>query len=247
MSKRNGLLLICFCSVALLLVACGGSGQTGNRLGAHDSSAMDFPLVLGNTWVYSGVFYQGSNQTDVLTATYTLTESVVDVLHSDIGEYAIFQVACYREITSCPDAWQQQPGDVCASTPPDEPVYTWYVADGNTLYRQSSLELSHLAETSIKELVFPLTSDARWYLTAAMEEANPDYDLDSMLRRVVYSGPRETPAGDFKGCFEMHDVVGGTTSRLVYCPGIGIVERAGDHSGTPWGEREILMDYMFSK
>lgn len=60
----------------------------------------------------------------------------------------------------------------------------------------------------IKEFVFPLAEGERWYLNVEMAETYPDYEVDSMLRKVEQDGPRDVPAGDFETCFQMTEVVG---------------------------------------
>jgi len=246
--------------VTLVPVACGVEGvekpppteQSRTSQVSHRSNdptehqvRVDFPLALGNTWVYSGTFYQGFNPTTILTATYTATERVVDVLHSELEPYTIFQIARYEDLVFCPEEWQERSENWCASLASDEPEYYWYVVDGRTVYRQQRLEVYRLHERGIKELVLPLAEGEQWYLSAAMAEANPNYEVDSMLRHVEQRAPREVPAGDFGECFRMVEVIGGNYNEMWVCTEIGIVERATDHRGTPFGEHEVLIDYVF--
>lgn len=209
------------------------------------SVAERFPLALGNTWVYSGTFYQGFNRDTVLTATYAVTESVVDVLHAESRPHTAYQVARYRSLRSCPELWIQQGQGWCSTFDSPEPAYFWYIVDGPTLYRQEKLELFRLPDRSVVELVCPLEVGRQWYLSGPLQEQYPDYTLDAMLRQVEQKGSLDTPAGNFDACYLMTDVVGGNASRIWYCAGVGIVERATDHSGTPFGSRELLTAYSF--
>jgi hypothetical protein len=232
-----------------ILVACGvqGTANTSDGLGqsVEYQLEVDFPLSVGNTWFYSGTFYQGFNQSTVLTATYIVTETVVDVLHSELRPYAIFQIARYEELESCPEEWRELPENWCDGLATDEPDYYWYAVDDRTIYQQRRMEVYRLPEGGIRELVFPLSEGAQWYLTVAMAEAHPNFEVDSMLRKVEQESPRDVPVGDLEECYRMTEVVGGSQNVTWYCTDVGFVERATDHSGTPFGSREILVGYRF--
>ena len=243
-----------FSLLLLLLVACGDitaeeplvtqSPDQSEEL-VETSAEIDFPLTLGNTWVYSGTFYQGSNPSTVLTATYIVTESVVDILHSDLDTYTIFQIAREEELIFCPTEWQSRPDNWCDRLAIPDPAYYWYIIEGTTLYRQDRLESYRLLERGIRELLFPLEEGKQWYLNHKMAQTYPNYEVDSMLRKVVATRPRTVPAGNFEGCFQLQTIVGGETSLLDYCPNVGIVERAYIHHGTPFGTHETLIKYVF--
>jgi len=207
--------------------------------------AEHFPLALGNTWVYSGTFYQGFDRNTVLTATYVVTETVVDILRAEQRPHMIYQVARYKSVRSCPEPWVRQGQGWCSTFDTPEPEYFWYIIDGNTMYQQRKLEVFRLPARSVVELVFPLEMGRQWYLSAELQEQYPDYKLDAMLRKVERKGSVDSLAGDFDECFLMTDVVGGNASRTWYCAGVGIVEQATDHSGTPFGSRELLAAYSF--
>ncbi|HQE94066.1 MAG TPA: hypothetical protein PLH19_15705 [Anaerolineae bacterium] len=219
----------------------------GSGPSVEDQREVDFPLAVENTWVYSGTFYQGFNQSGVLTATYIVTETVVDILHSELRPYPVFQIARYEELKSCPEEWREIPENWCDRLASQEPDYYWYAIDGQTIYQQQRMEIYRLPERGIRELVFPLFEGAQWYLTAEMAEAYPHDEVDSMLRKVEQENPQDVPAGDFEECYRMTEVIGGNWDATWYCPGVGIVKRVTDHSGTPFGSREILIGYKFSQ
>jgi hypothetical protein len=244
--------------LVFVLAACGAQGSAGFSEATNSPASadglgqsveyqreVDFPLSVGNTWVYSGAFYQGFNPSTILTATYTVTETVVDVLHSELRPYTVFQIARYEEIESCPEEWRDLTENWCDQLASEEPDYYWYVVDDRTIYRQQRLEVYRLPEQGIRELVFPLSEGAQWYLTAAMAEAHPNFEVDSMLRKVEQEGLRDVPAKEFEECYRMTDVIGGNTSVMWYCRDVGFVERTTDHRGTPFGSREILIGYRF--
>jgi len=238
-------------STACVVAACEPESTkrsaTTAAFSTEQGTVVDFPLALGNTWVYSGTFYQGFNQDTVLTATYTVTETVVDVLSSELKPHRVFQIARSEEVRSCPDQWLEQPENWCARTDVDEPTYHWYAVDESTLYHQRRLEIYQLPERSIREMVFPLAEGEAWYLTTEMAETYPDQAADSMLRKVEEEGPRELPSGAFEACFRMTETIGGSGGVTWYCSRIGIVERSTDHRGTPFGSREVLIDYAFPR
>ncbi|MDF1515878.1 MAG: hypothetical protein P1S60_18870, partial [Anaerolineae bacterium] len=53
----------------------------------------------------------------------------------------------------------------------------------------------------------------------------------------------DLPAGHFEGCFFMSEIIGGSIFERWFCPGIGWVDQRSDHSGTPYGWHEVLVDY----
>jgi hypothetical protein len=250
-SKKLWLLSGSLSLVFVILVACNAGSVEGLPIGFRidggekNTSQVDFPLALGNTWVYSGTFYQGSNPTTILTATYVVTESVVDILHSDLGEYTIIQIARDENLRSCPTEWQTRPDNWCDRLAIYEPEYYWYVIDGATLYRQELLASHRLFERGNRELLFPIAEGAQWYINHTMAQAHPNYDVNSMLRKVISEGAYTIPAGDFEKCFQMMTVIGGNTSLLHYCPEVGFVERSNIHHGTPFGTHEVLIAYTF--
>lgn len=206
------------------------------------NAEVTFPFALGNTWVYSGTVYAGFNATEIFTATYVVTESVVEI--QSHPPYTAVRV--HR---------QQTPHSV----PPDQRWWSpekltkvedyWYVVDDTTVYwQEGELDLdtfpsSTVTSTSEIELVFPLEVGQRWYLNEKMRNSYPDYKVDSMLREVVQQGTVTTPVATFEECFQMTEIIGGYTSEMWFCPGVGVVARRVDHSGTPSGVRELLVDY----
>lgn len=119
------------------------------------NAKVTFPFALGNTWVYSGTVYAGFNATEIFTATYVVTESVVEI--QSHPPYTAVRV--HR---------QQTPHSV----PPDQRWWSpekltkvedyWYVVDDTTVYwQEGELDLdtfpsSTVTSTSEIELVFPL-------------------------------------------------------------------------------------------
>jgi len=201
-----------------------------------------FPFAPGNTWVYSGTVYAGFSPTEVFTATYVVTETVVKIQsHPPYTIVQIYREQTPRSVPSDNDWWSPEK----LTTAEDY----WYIIEDATVYRLrespdlNAIPTSIVSGTSEIELMFPLEVGRRWYLNKQMQELHPDYDVDSVLRRVVQQGTIETPAMIFEKCFQMTDIVGGYVSEMWFCPGVGIVARKMDHSGTPSGMQELLMEY----
>jgi hypothetical protein len=206
------------------------------------STDVTFPFALGNTWVYSGTIYAGFNPTEVFTATYVVTESVA-ALHSH-PPYTVVQI--HREQVPSPIPAED---DYWSAEKLTATEYYWYAIKDRTVYRLreepdwDAMATSVATGTTEIGFVFPLEVGQRWYLNEKMQELYPDYEVDSMLRKVVQQGAIETSTETFEKCFQMTEIVGGYTFEMWFCPGVGIVARKADHSGTPMGMRELLMRY----
>lgn len=240
------LLLIGWLAVCLVVgIACAATRDS--RIPAQDappacSADVTFPLALDNTWVYSGTAYTGFNPTAIFTATYVVTESVVEL--QSRSPYTVMRIHREQRPQSVPlDAGGWSPEKLTKTED------YWYIVERATIYRQEgaldldTLRSSTATSTSEIEVVFPLAVGQRWYLNEKMQNLYPDYRVDSMLRKVVRQGTVTTPAATFEECFQMTDIIGGYTFEMWFCPGIGIVTRRADHSGTPSGRRELLVDY----
>ena len=201
-----------------------------------------FPFALGNTWVYSGTIYTGFSPTEIFTATYVVTESVAALQsHPPYTIVRIHREQSPSPIPSDDDWWSAE--SLTASED------YWYIVEDATVYRLKdepdldAIPTSIVSGTGEIELVFPLKVGQRWYLNERMQKLYPGYETDSMLRKVAQQGTIETPVATFEKCFQMTEVVGGYTSEMWFCPGVGIVARKADHSGTPSGMHELLMKY----
>lgn len=83
-----------------------------------------------------------------------------------------------------------------------------------------------------------------------MQEALFYHSANSALfglgkRTVTEARSYGVPAGDFEACFAIAEDYNTGDYSHWFCLGIGIVERKSDHSGFPFGYRDILMDYRF--
>jgi len=112
------------------------------------------------------------------------------------------------------------------------------------MYRQEGdLDLSSLS-TALLEFVFPVKLGEKWYRSDEKARLNPTYADDWMLRKVTKVGTVVVPAGEFNDCFFLEEEWAGTTFETWFCPNVGIVDEKGDHHGTPYGFRQVLIRYQ---
>jgi hypothetical protein len=175
-----------------------------------------------------------------MTATRTVTETIVDLqINSTHLAANVYREESAEEPVVVPESMQ----DFSVLYPANSSKY-WLVFSDNRVYRQEGdLDLDSLHDTGTLEFVFPLQLGEKWYLTNAMAELNPDKSVDSMLRKVVHVNTVTIPAGSFEDCFLLAEVIGGTTFEQWFCPGVGLVDKRSDHHGTPYGAREVLVQY----
>lgn len=206
------------------------------------SADVAFPFALGNTWVYSGTIYTGFNPTTIFTATYAVTESVAALQYHP--PYTIVHI--HREQVPSPIPADDAHWSAEELTAAED---YWYVIEDTTVYRvgeephRDTIATSVATGTAEIAFVFPLEIGKRWYLNEKMRKLYPGFETDSMLRQVVEQEAIETSTETFEECFQMTEVIGGYTFETWFCPGVGIVARKADHSGTPMGMHELLMEY----
>ena len=139
-----------------------------------------------------------------------------------------------------PPSWKGAPLEPATST------YYWLVVSGNRLYRQEgNLDLSNLS-TALVEFVFPVKLVEKWYRSDEKARFNPTYADDWMLCKVTKMGTVVVPAGEFNDCFFLEEEWAGTTFETWFCPKVGIVSEKGDHHGTPYGFRKVLIQYQLN-
>jgi hypothetical protein len=202
-----------------------------------------FPLALNNTWVFQFTRYEGVPITEIITTTLVVTETVVEV--KNISSYLVAKI--HREesaeipVGDVPPSWQGVPLRPATSSD------YWLVVSGNRMYRQErELDLSSLS-TALLEFVFPLELGEKWYQSDEKAKLYPTYADGWMLRKVTKVGTVVVPAGEFDNCFFLEEAWAGATFETWFCPNVGIVDQKGDHHGTPYGFRQVLIRYQLNK
>jgi hypothetical protein len=177
--------------------------------------------------------YEGFNENDIMTATFTLTDTV-----SNFESQGRFFIATIRSEHSA-EALVAVRGTypVAESLRPAHGETYWLVAEGNRVIRLDRLNLSDLpAGGAIVELAFPVQLGSGWSMYD-----NPPNPLPN--RQVTQQGSLTAPAGTFKDCFYLQGQMGGTTLDDWFCPGIGFVWDNAEHHGTPIGSRRELVRF----
>jgi Leucine-rich repeat (LRR) protein/WD40 repeat protein len=201
----------------------------------------DFPLRLGNTWVYSATHYD-SYDTERITATYRMTETIVDIqAHSP---YLAAQVIRNSVVLTGSNNLADKDWQEHYLAGPGGSISFWYVISGTHVYEQDELDWAKI-DTSQATLgyVFPLSAGDRWYPDPAQRQAFLNFEVGPGIRTVV-DGPveRQTPAGTFPGCFEIATFYNSGSPQSWFCPGVGVIESQYHHAGTPFGHTTVLID-----
>jgi hypothetical protein len=200
---------------------------------------LELPLEKGTTWIYSYEAYeQSADPTQIIKATYQLTESVVDV--ETISTYFVAQVKREFQLVNAEAGW---PGDFSSQS-----NEFWYVVNDHQVLQSNqpldppNIEIDQL----ILDYDFPLSVAKTWCLTIP----NPK-DLNKTTigcefvgkREVTSQGPYETSAGKFDDCYVMIDYWNTGNFFRRFCSGVGIVSIKFDHAGTRFGFEQTLITY----
>jgi hypothetical protein len=189
----------------------------------------DFPLALGNTWVYSSTRYEGYEGPNRMTATYVITEKVVETQIDP--PYFVAKVQREERLVAAPAQWNGSE---------EWTELYWRILSGTQLYQQRfELDLSDPASFQL-EYVFPLSEKESWCPGEKIQEKDC---TASGKRTVLKATSRNVPAGEFESCFEIGEDFNTGVYSHWFCPGIGIIEAKGDHSGFPFGRWEKLIDF----
>ena len=216
--------------VGILLAACSSQNTI---------DASGFPLEKGTTKVYS---YQSYNQspldpTQIVKATYELTETIVDT--EMISSFFIAHVQRDLKLISADPDWTQE-----LSSQPNE---FWYVRDDQRIL-QSNLPLD-VANINPDQLIldyeFPLKIRKNWCLLPdSRTDPKGIAGCDFVGRREVTNhGRYETPAGTFENCYDLMDIYNGGNILQKFCEDVGIVFMKFDHSGSLFGFEQTLIHF----
>ncbi len=201
-----------------------------------------FPLALNNTWVYQSTRYEAVPITEMITATSTITETVVDIETSA----SYFAAKIRRDVSAetpvvVPKSRQGE------SLRPAESSEYWLVVMGNQLYHQAeNLGHPNLDNRNSRELVFPLKPGDQWYLYEAKDPHSPG-GVSGIIRQVLQVGTRQVPAGHFDNCLLLKDDWVDSNVEKWFCPEVGWVDLKSDHQGTPYGSHAVLVRYQLNK
>jgi hypothetical protein len=229
--KMKWLLLSFGILLSLALTGCTVLAKDDNTESYYKYN-QEFPLQVGNSWVYQVTRSEGFNPNDIMTATFTTTDTVTDIEIKNGFFVATFQSEHTAE--TLVEVHGTYP--TADSLKPATTVSYWLIVDGNRILRQDdNLNLSDLQSQVLVQFVFPISLNSQWSMNNA-NDAPPN-------QKVTKVGSITVPAGTFDECFYREGSLGGMTFEDWFCPGIGVVWSNAEHHGTPYGTKRELVSY----
>lgn len=225
--------------LCLVAVSC-----TGKSLVAPSSAdalmRSEFPMTPGTTWVYTYIPYEPleSNPARIVTATYIMTETVVETTAA----------APYLFVRVRRDASLVSPEPLTVTTVPAGEF--WYVISGTLVFEDWRAPdfTAFDPVASWLAYAFPMADGKQW-CPSLDDPENPDkpevlYCEANGLRTAVATGAYETPAGIFTDCYQISEAFlsGGVIRQ--FCNGVGVVAARYDHAGTRFGFEQTLVSYI---
>lgn len=229
--KMRRLLLSLSIFSFVALTGCGLLVRDNNTRG-HYKYTQELPLSVGNSWVYRVTRYDGFNPNDIVTATFTMTDTITS-LEIKAG-FFVATVQSEHTAETLVDVRGNYP--VTDSLQPAATETYWLIVDGSRVLRQDDkLNLSDLQSRVLVQFVFPISLNSQWSMYNVRDAP--------MNRKVTKAGSITVPAGTFDDCFYLEGVIGGMTFEDWFCPGIGGVWSNNEHHGTPYGDKRELVSY----
>lgn len=222
--------LVCFGVVACVQ---GGAPQTGEEY----ASLSYYPLAEGTTWVYTYVPYepQLADPTQLLTATYILTETVLETRSE--APYLFVKMRQDFQLVSENSLVYGQP----------QPSEFWYVISGTLVFKEGLALQRASFNPQSSELVyaFPLADRKQWCPTQLKIETSIDVKCEALGKRMVVGGQGSyrVPAGKFDDCYKLAEIYDSGGVIHEFCNGVGVVKTVYDQTGSPFGYEKMLIDY----
>lgn len=195
------------------------------------------PVAKGATWVYAYIPYEpaAADPTQIVTATYRLTETVVDT--ESASPYFVAHVQGTRSLVQAQPGWSGMTSD--------EPNEYWYLVRGQQIY-QSFQKLDWASvQTDTLTLAYnlPLALNESW-CPSSVVKGEPVQDCTAAGRRIVLDqGEYTTLAGRFDNCYQIVEQYNSGGVEWWFCKGVGVVAEAYDHAGTRFGFTQELVSY----
>ena len=240
MAAKNFRAVLLVFMLSWVMVACTvGQPSTpapSQTPASSDSSEAlaEFPLAKGTTWAYAYVSYEPTtaDPTQVMTATYLFTETVVDTQVTP--PYFVAQVQREERLIQAPPDWPQ--------TESSRPHEYWYIVKDRQVYESFQKPASIIpTDTLTLAYDFPLALGRSWCPLKYMEGEKVQ---DCTAKRTVVSQESyETPAGKFDNCYEITEDVNSGGVTQWFCKSIGVVAQKYDHGGTRFGFQQTLVSY----
>ncbi len=200
-----------------------------------NGASTEFSLADGTTWVYSYVTYEPTttDSTQIMTATYLFTETVVDT--KALPLYFVAHVQHEEQLVTADPNWTD------ASSRPHE---FWYVVQGQQVYESfQPLDLTHIqTDTLLMAYDLPLSIGKSWCPSLVVKGERAQ-DCPTGQRTVVNRESYETPVGRFQECYQITEDVNSGGVTQWFCRGTGVVAQKYDHGGTRFGFQQTLIFY----
>jgi hypothetical protein len=196
---------------------------------------MTFPLVSGDSWIYTYKAYTGKQ-----TATWRIADTVTSTRL--VGK--LWAASMERQV----ELISGTPGSDFINLP--KASTTWWVIELGTepgsfsVYRSDDMmNLDHLADSRL-EFVFPLSEGAAcWFPDAATRQLAPGENTPG-CRKAGASYTAAYPAGSFMGCVDLMTPYNDGPILQTFCPTVGIAGGKYDHRGTSFGYTYELVAYL---
>jgi hypothetical protein len=224
-----------------LYAACLAFSASSNP--ESNASLLDiFPLYPGTRWTYtySGYSQSLSDPNEILSGTLEIWERV-----SDVQSYPTFILAHIqgtRTLVAADPGWQE-----LDTTGSGSYEYYYVLEDGNVFRSSAYPDLDTIqTEQMVKEFQFPMAVGAEW-CPSMPDEGNLSTSTETIdpcaytgKRVIEAEGSYQTPAGSFKGCYQMRDMdnMGGVIQW--FCKGVGMVAQKYEHLGSRFGYSQEL-------
>ncbi|HEY89015.1 MAG TPA: hypothetical protein G4N98_04675 [Thermoflexia bacterium] len=231
---------LCFVALSCTLIDSPASPRNTEPSSVSRNGLDEFPMAVGTTWVYSYIPYDPlpSDPTQIITATYLMTETVVET--EVLPPYSAMKI---RRDTS--------PVSSTPLTLTNLPVEEfWYVISGTLVFEQGQLPELAAFDPDYSRLAYdlPLVVGKQW-CPICLDLKNPDNPEDvhceaNGMRTVIERTSYRTPLGEFEDCYEIIETyLSGGITRW-FCNGVGVVAAKYDHAGTRFGFQQELIKYL---
>jgi hypothetical protein len=228
----------------------------------------EFPLIPGQTWVYSSTEYttlrtEGKVAEDeqadyyyiddefglkLITATFKITDTVVSAAVQN--SYFVAELSSEQAFISATIDLDELAtyGDISNYWGPLNSTETfWFVISGTQVFRQNVLDVPAV-EDSFLEYVFPLSDFSGWYPDPGQRHAEA---IGFAGHRMVDPGVGfvniSVPGGDFEDCALVFSGFNPGSVFQYFCSGIGVVSEKYDHRGTMFGYETVLINFFMTE
>jgi hypothetical protein len=231
-------------TAAVVFSACGtleaGLNQTPTpNLNQVNPVQSEFNLAKGTRWTYSYSEYQPApaDPTQVITAQYQLTETVID--SNNTNGLFVAHVQSKKKPIRVPVDWT-------SFSPPGE---FWYIIKGQQVFQSGDpVDLSKVnTDTLNLAFDFPLSVNQSWCpVRVDLKDPNhaPITNCDNGGKQtVLQQSAYQVPAGKYENCYQIEQFFNDGNFFQWFCKNIGVVEVKFDHNGTLFGFKQVLTVY----